>query len=180
MGRPRVTGVGEMEREVIGKGGPDGVRRGSEVGGVERSGDGRRDEEVVGEERGKEETVDAGRPGVRGSRVIGDVKVGVDRVKKVESGFEGLPERGEGRGRESWRGGRRVQRRLDEVKVSTEEGGDGVVGGEHGLKKESVEVELTTGVEVDVEELERCVGGSGGSVAAELDAAFGDGRKRNV
>jgi hypothetical protein len=73
-----------------------------------------------------------------------------------------------------------IGRGFDKVEVSTDESREEVVSFHHGLDHLGEERKVMTGLEVDVEELERGMGVGERSVRTKLNETFGDWRKGQV
>ena len=89
---------------MIRKGGRSRLKGGFEICVMKGYRDKRGDERVRDKERGDEETVKAGRPGVRRGRVFGDVVESVGGVRgfiNIEVGLEVIPESNKRGGGES-------------------------------------------------------------------------------
>src|SRR5262249_5434788 len=146
-------------------------------------GDLRRDE-GVGEEGGRnQEAVEPRGPGVGRQRILSEVKIGeggVGDLRNREPGLESVPDFDEG----GWKRGESpggVLLAVDEVEIATNEGVDGGVGSQHSTDKALLNAGLVRpGPQVDVEELERLVGGGTGDVTPQLDIALEVGRERDV
>lgn len=176
------TVEGERDGKMIGKAGA-GDGEGTIVGRVVEDGDVGGDKRVGKEGRGDKEAIEPGGPGVGGQGVGSEVKIsegGMRDIRDREPCFETSPER-EKRGRGRCEGACGVLGVLNEVKVAAEESGDGGINFKHGTDQIFAnEGFALPSFEVDVEELERLMGGCTGHVAPQLDMTFEVGWEGNV
>lgn len=173
----------EVDGEMIGEGGRKDGGSDFEVGVVEGDGDRGGDDGVAREEVRKENTIDTRGPGIRRSGVACDVIEGVgvvNRVVEVELGLESFPEGDEGGGGKERSGGGGVSRIFDEIEVTTEEGGDRRVSGEHSVKERGVEGVVTSRLEVNIENLKGDTSGRNRVVTTKLNPSFGDGGEVDI
>jgi hypothetical protein len=178
LGRP--AREGKTEGKVIGEG-PDPVSEGvvrMVVGDI----DNRRDEGVRNGLNRDQEPVEARRPRVRRGRVLGDVEKSVGIVGNVADPkviLEPSPlgqkvARREGGGKTS-----RVRGPLNEIKVTTHKGRNRGIKGDQTVENITIEPELGTGLEVDVDKLEGRTREILRGVTPNLDMTLGVTRERN-
>ena len=175
---------GEGDRKVV-REGPAGTRGdGAEVGRMVENGGRGRGERVEEERGGDEKAVEARRIGEGGGGIAGDMEIGVLVMRDLsnrEVGFERGERGGEGSGREGRRGVGGVVDLLDEVKVTSEEGGKRSIDGKKRVNKLGLDKGFVgASFEVNIEKLESLVSDRLREVSTELDVSAATRREGDV